>query len=347
MLDTLLRLLETLTVKLRGWSGSAMTEDKPPVEEKKAEKPAAPIDHYDPAVDRIRATSDGIVKALAAIGVILIVGIQFSSVGKLEWSGWNFDNRLLWALIAVLLGFIGIAIALLASVSVDRAGDVSLNGLVLAEKSNAKASDDDRAIYKLLSLNSSWKAGHGTFADIEARFDEAVRQRLIYVDSANHLQEISGESAERVRKKRAYYEALVIWYGSEVIRPILAFARYQSVRMAFSRSRFQMLGAAIMVGIAIGLFAWATNEPKKETPAPQAFVMPVSAHALIPSDEERARIRGIVGEGCISIETESIQVIMIAITDDDATVISVPSEGCAPKQFTLPRDRVIPAEPVS
>jgi hypothetical protein len=334
MLKTLLDAADRLLARLRAWGGMTVPDDQDATDSKSPPAPSA--DPYGPAVDRLRGTSDSIVRALAAIGALLIVGVQFSNIGGLEWTGWTASNRLLWALLAVGVGFVGVGLALLVSVGVDNAGDIALSSIVKTEQHPDRASGEMAEIWAKLQADESWKAGHADFADMEQRYNEAVKIELTCM------------APDTPPNKRSYYQSLVAYYNTTVLAPVLGFSRYVAVRREFRRSRWKLLGAAITVGFAIGLFAWATNEPNDEPSDPSAFQTPVSARVLLPSQEEQARVRGIVGDSCLPEGTASIEVILLNLDDDRASVVTLPSAGgqCGPKSFTVDRANITPVDPI-
>lgn len=282
----------------------------------------ASITRFTASVDHIRSTAKWTLAAYAAVGAILIAGSQLSSIGKFDLTEWR-----LWVAVAsIVVAIVAIALAVYFVVSVQTAGEVTLN-----ELANEEAKCGANAVHPLVARDEALLAGYTNVRHLRDTY-------YLYVKRLHEASMTDGQE-----ERRAIYDAWVNYLG-DVVGQLIAAARYAEVSDQFGKwLTFKMVGPAVLAGLAVGVFAWAANPEEDTGAAPTAFAVPVLGLLQLNEEERELLTRPLGGAACVA---EGIVVIVLSVTEQHAEVVSVPSTGCTPARFTVERTSLYPAAPV-
>jgi hypothetical protein len=272
---------------------------------------------HEPAVDpladinaanaKLRETAKWIVTSFAAIGALLLAGIQLSSLGKLtaESSGWRIA-----AVVA------GLALAIVAV-----ALTISLTSMVLAPFLNTfgavdahlDVADEVLGDRELVGLNYDELKDGIRAADEEVqRAEEAA---------GNDPDDPAVKDARAAREEWEESKRLAL----SVIGSRLLWRRYQRAR------RFLIWGALPLAAVGLAAFAWGANPPDEaaEGSSPPLEGSPtVVAVSLTPAGVNALR----EARGC---STPTLRALTISGEPGELEVVTIPAGGCDSVRFVL------------
>jgi hypothetical protein len=271
-------------------------------------KPAAEGAPSDPAAEitaanqRLRDTAKWLLTSFAAVGAILVGGLQLSSIGKLTSE--SPDGRIWATLVGIGVAALGVAIAIgfMSSVLAPH-----LNSFRSADKNTSAA---DSALKEPIGM---------TYRQLKKKIsdkDKAVNAAREQHGTASP--EYRDAVAAREKWEPTRRDALTL-IGAELL-----WDRYKKARRAVVVAIFFVLGGVVA-------FAWGANPPDDEKEKPpvalgqaplllKVTLTPAGVAALKEARDCRQRTLGVLS---------------IAGTTDKREVVTVPLAGCKPVRFVL------------
>lgn len=286
-------LLDQLIGKVAGLLGGAKKDD--------AAKSAGPAAEIAASNQRLRDTAKWILTSFAAVGAILVGGLQVSNIGKL--TGETPDARVWATLVGIAVAALGVALAIGFMSSVLQP---TLNSFRSADKNTDVA---DRALAESMRV---------TYAQLKAK----IAEKDAAVETAKNQGYDSDAYRDALADRNAWEEtrqdALTL-IGTELL-----WHRYTNARRAVLAAIFLVLGGVVA-------FAWGANPPEdeKEKPAVTLDQAPLLLDVHL-SDAGVAALKK--ARGC---QTADLQVLSIGGKSGEREVVTVPARGCNAVRFVL------------
>lgn len=189
-----------------------------------------------------------LVTALAAIGGILVGGVQLSSLGQLA-----LTNPLLYAAglaYAATLLLVGRIIWKVSEVLVTQR--VSLPELKKAEEKAKQSGGQKSDVLRLVEDNPQLLKEFGTVGEL---YDE--------------YREVEGARAAALRKGEAdevQIKETRLSYLNGIVSELLYSVLYERVRQRYDEAVRCLRNTGIFVAILVAIFAWAANPPRSSRP---------------------------------------------------------------------------------
>jgi hypothetical protein len=301
---------------------------------------AADRSGLDRAADRIREAAKWLIVSFAAVGVTLFGGLQLASLGRLSLA--QPDERFAAALGGVVLGLVGLAIAIGAASGVVTRSYVSLrwlDGLPPGDPVRTEI-EGDRELLQ----------GHPDVADLIRELDQAQQQRRSAYQ-ALYQPVPPGEPAPDPAPLIAASERANYWarWLKNVESNVLQVASYNRVAAAYRRARKWMFLGAGLTAAGITAFAWGANPP-----APAAAVQvlppaPSNVTVVVPPeqrDQARADLDGrslqqALGRDC---DLAAVTAVAVGARGEVYDVVSVRTPECDAVMFRVAPElgRVLP-----
>jgi hypothetical protein len=255
------------------------------------------------ANEALRTTAKWILTSFAAVGALLVAGLQLSSVGKL--TGDVPHDRIFAALGGVALATLGIAIAIWFTSTVLAP---SLNSFRTADEEN----DVTRDVLGDGELVGCDYAGlKAEIKKADAALKEAAKKG---VDDPDY------KTAYALREDWEVSKGLALTaVGSELL-----WRRYKRARLAV------MFAIALIAAGLVG-FAWGANPPATEKTAPPVALSQAPLHLTVTLTP--AGVAGLkTARGCSEAD---VNVLAISGTAAAREVVTVPSPSCKSVRFIL------------
>jgi hypothetical protein len=277
---------------LLGRDGTSATEPRP----------ADPAAEIAAANQRLRDTAKWLLTSFAAVGAIIVAGLQLSSIGKLTSES---PQARIWAtLLGIAVAAIGVAIAIgfMSSVLAPH-----LNSFRSADENTDAA---DRALEEPLGM---------TYEQLKTKISE--RDAAVTKARQEHgtnSSEYRTALAARDKWEPTRRDALTL-IGAELL-----WDRYKTARIAVIIAIFLVLGGVVA-------FAWGANPPDEAKQKPQVALG--QAPLLLKVTLTPAGVAALKdARGCTH---KTFQVLSISGTIDKREVVTVPRAGCKPVRFVL------------
>jgi hypothetical protein len=273
--------------------------------EKKLAAETKPVDHaaeVAAANQRVRDTAKWILTSFAAVGAILVGGLQLSSIGKLTAE--TPDARIWATLIGIFAATIGVALAIGFMSSVLQP---QLRSLRQADKDPDTASD---ALAEPLGMK---------YSELKTKLDEKYKAvddaKEQYGTTSNQYREAV---ATRQKWEDTWQDALTL-IGSEFL-----WKRYKTARIAVVVAIFLVLGGVVA-------FAWGANPPDKANE--ETAVTLGQAPLLLDVHLTPAGVTALAdARGC---KTAELAVLSVAGDAAEREVVTVPMARCQTVRFVL------------
>lgn len=279
------------------------------------------------AAERIRASSQWLLGAFAAVGAVLAGGLQIADIGEL-----TVDNlpRLILAIGGILVAVVGIISAIASAATVSTKSDVSLQWLRANPKSSAA-----RAIAEDASLTQG-----ETAESLEVHLIAAVTAARATYDEILALGDPGDEPS-----RKAQAEGLNGRYKIETARladlkavraDVLDVASFIRVKSAYQDAKSGVLAGALMAAVGITMFAWGANAPDiSEVDGGEVLPKTPSSVTVILSDDGTERFVDALGPSCAS---SNVAAIALEVDKTTYTVVSVRTEDCAVVTMQISED---------
>ena len=213
------------------------------------------FDHtrYASATESLRSTAKWLLAAMAAVGAVLVAGLQLSRLGELDEWQWMV---LAAVTAAAALGAVGYMIHQTATVLTD---DWTTLADLTATQTDA-----------LISGTPLSRARAAMFTQLRTEI-ENNRQELFAAVAGNlpELHQVLQTSTSRARAlaitapsqaPEAAWAAYQSAYIQSAAERVIDFANYQRSLILFRRVIRRVLAAGAVVVVAVGLFAFSTNQ---------------------------------------------------------------------------------------
>lgn len=252
---------------------------------------------------RVRETAKWILTSFAAVGAILVAGLQLSSLGKL--TGETPDGRIVAALAGIVLAAIGVVLAIGFMSSV-------LAPLRTSFRIANKYPDvTDRVL-------GDCELIHKTYPQLK----EKIAEKDAALDAARKL----GASSPEYKKARAEREAweknkhaALVYIGAELL-----WERYKRARRAVIVAVFLIVGGVVA-------FAWGANPPGDEKEA--APVVLGQAPLFLDVTLTPPGVAALKKKR--KCEKAALQVLSVGGSVDKREVVTIPAGGCRSVRFVL------------
>lgn len=255
------------------------------------------------ANEELRATAKWILTSFAAVGAILVAGLQLASLGKL--TGDVPDARIAAALAGIAAAALGVGIA------------IWFTSNVLAPFLNSfrRAEEEPEAAARVLADRELVGV---TYAELKTRIKQADAALANVADKG--LDDPAYQAAWRLRDEWEKSKGLALTaIGSELL-----WRRYERARMA-------VIWAIALITIGVVAFAWGANPPEDEKEKPPVALG--QAPLLLDLTLTAAGVDALKkARGCA---TSDLQVLSIAGTPAEREVVTVPAGRCKAVRFVL------------
>lgn len=291
------------------------------------------------SVDNMRATAKWIITILSALAAVLIAGTQLTSFGKLPAPDALHDARLWIAWVSGILTLIAIGAIIWKAIQVLTVGNATIADLVKEEKNHSKSKNLEYA-YKVDVLDSgeTVREFNRKWTDYRRAEDEAESE-LFAARLAAIMNPEDGQQA-RLVKVAEMTAAEVKERHRDLGRRryiLLSALRADIVGRTMSDAVPPMLYAGVIGGISLGAFVWAVNPPPE---APPAFLIPAEAIVELSPDEQQ-QYDSALGEKCVTQEFDGL---VLEVDDDQARLVSIPSDVCEVAEIDVAITSIRPAE---
>jgi hypothetical protein len=265
------------------------------------------------AIGRLRDTAKWLIGAYAAVGTVLIAGLQLTGLGGIE-----DHDHLRWAIVgagsalaAVVVGIVFVA-RVLVPIDVD---------------DEKVAKEGRKADREAMALDLGLRFG-GQAARFEVLKTQYVRARDAFVKA----REDGGENLDQLRKEMVeLYEPLARLRYAALLR---------RVKWRFNVAQAVLFVASAVVAAGVILFAWAANPsdadnakakaervgPTLEQPSPVTLTIDAKRDSL-------ATLRAALGDGCAPYR--DIEAIAIGGSVGHPEVVTLGTGGCQIVRFTV------------
>lgn len=254
------------------------------------------------AVEYLRGNVKWSLLAFGAIGTTLLAGSQLSSLGKFD-----VHEPRLWA--AVMFAILALGAA---SYAVRSAQAVAYTGHV----EYSQLTDAD---FSYVANNKPILEGFDSVAALRQIYEACIAKRY-------HDLLTPGTDAAVLESNEKWYA-----YLDSMHDKVLAYIRYNRIRLQVDRSRAQLTGASLVAAIGLLGFAWAAN-PEKATPT-IVVSAPVSEARIELTEAGQKALAPLLGEACVKLL--NLPVLTLSVTEKGSDVLTVKSKDCAIGRFTL------------
>jgi hypothetical protein len=267
--------------------------------------PPDPAEHYDKAVTNYRETAKWILSVFAAIAGVLLAGLQLSNLGKAD------APYLTIAAIAAAfaLGAVGAIIWLATTVL---ASGVVTETSLRAYPRTVGSKDINLNDKLLLDGYDTVVAFLDDYTIIGAQYEQARKNN----DQAT-VTRLTPKIKQLVQTRST----------------LLPIARYAIVLRSFNVAMRWMFVCGIVAAIAIGVFAWATNQKSVTN---TIFQEPPSTAAVTLTTTGQAALKDSLGADCVA--QPQVAVILLSVADGKFEVVTIPSNICQVAKFTVDAD---------
>jgi hypothetical protein len=280
------------------------SNDKPKQDEAKA--PATYEENLAAAAQRIRDTAKWLVAAFAAVGALLIAGMQLKDLGALEGP----DAWL--AAIGAALGIAGVIVVVFCAAAVLAAGRLPLADVVGDPPRRAD-------IRERLQRSPNLYQPFDSIDEFHEKLSDSWRQQatafIDYNDESKSL-------ADREAAGRRYQSTLVfVRQFNPLNRRLLATAEYENVRARWDQSRKVIAAGIVVCAVGAGLFAYTSAPDDDETATPAVMASPARAFLHL-SESGRDEFAAVLGKQCT---TRNLPVLALGRTNGNYDLVTDPA----------------------
>jgi len=297
----------TLTVLEQRATAGSSSGAPPPAAPPPQAHAVDPLGEIRTANEKLRDTAKWIITSFAAIGAILLAGIQLSNVGKLTAD--TSECRVAAVIAGVVLAILGIGVAM------------AFTSRVLAPFLNTFRSADEHPDVTDRVLGDGELIGltYGELKTSVREVKEAVRA----------AQEASGDDSEDPTLKEAE-RAHDEWEDSR--RLALAMIGRELLWQRYERSRRMLIWVALpLTAFGLAVFAWGANPPAADADQSSAVLERVPklvfvklSNAGVDALRERRRC-----------SRPTLQALTISGDPGAVEVVTIPAGGCEAVRFVL------------
>jgi len=263
----------------------------------------APFAEIDAANARLRDTAKWILTSFAAVGALLVAGLQLSSLGEL--TGDTPDSRIFAALVGIAAAAFGVALAIWCT------------STVLAPFLNTFGSADEEI-----------KTARKVLADREIvgeTYDE-LKEKIAHADTA-----IDEAATKHGRDSPEYVAAVAAREEWEPLKQLaLASIGSKLLWRRYARARKGVVVAIALVTAGVVAFAWGANAPEEEKETP---VVLGEAPLLLDVTLTPAGVEALAKKR--ACEQKTLMVLSIGGEEGKREVVTIPRGSCRAVRFVL------------
>jgi hypothetical protein len=261
------------------------------------------------AADRIRESAKWLIASFAAVGAILIAGLQIADIGGLTGS------RLAWAIVGIILGVAGVVFAIAAASSVVTKSFVTLKALADQSKDQEprKSLDGDRVLL----------GGYESVSDLHDAYASAMAARVHALEV--HYAKPTVVTKDTADRTRDWANVL-----DRIQKPVLDRASFLTLANSYKKARYGILCGAGLTAFGIATFAWAANPPEPSSPSPVVAKIPSNVTVVI--RRPSSTLKMMLGSTC---DLTAVKAIAIADLGANYQVTSIPTSRCKAAVFVV------------
>lgn len=274
-------------------------------------------DRYAKGIEQLRSAAKWLLTALAAVGAVLISGVQITGLGGLS------GHRLAMAVVGVALGLLGVTCAILAT------GRVLVTIVSVPEQlTTAKRYDPLR---KLVARHPV-PLLRNKAPTLEALIDANNAAQLAKREAYDERLATAAGTPQRAVADREFAEAEEKHEDlEETVSRVQSLGLLLVIRRRFSDAVFITLLGGVIAAVGAVIFAYWANPPKSFAPTTV-----VKAHTkvhliLTPTGEVAVRHR--IGQHC---DLTTLKAIVLGGTEAAPDVVVIPARHCAALRLTVP-----------
>lgn len=278
-------------------------------------------DASEPAGERIRETAKWLTVSLAAIGGVLITGIQFSNLGAAK----PWDERFVGLIVGATLSLAGVTTLLWGAIRTAVTPSVSVTMLDDAFRTaKLKRWSLQKAINKAnshLKKDASLLGGYTSFEQLAEEYRAGVTQRL--AAAGTYYADPTNADSKRVLEVAIQRASLL----SVTLVAVLKMASYNLLARRWRQMQWLAAIGATLAVAGVGLFTWGANPPKAATAsaATPAVVDTPTVGSLTLTHTGQGALGKTLGETCPT--DAALHVLRLEATDSGADIL-VQHEDC-------------------
>ena len=264
-------------------------------------------------VERVREAAKWLIGAFAAIGGLLIAGVQLSDAGQLAIE--DDEGRLAVALFGLIFGVGGVIWAILENVRILLPTAMTFGRL-----------EADPELVKYFTDNPELIPGPAkTIAALKGEYEERVKAYETAVADLDKAESDPHKAALKQADKQ-------LARAERDLQDVFGLANWKAIEKLFKDVRFNIVVATVLAAAGIAFFAWAANPPEEEKESGEKPVLGTAPNLgrLIFKPEAEPQLRQALGGRC---EIGKVQVLVIGGTKKEPEVVSIPRAGCDAVRF--------------
>lgn len=280
---------------------------------------AAPsTDSTTAGIERLRETAKWLIGAYAAVGTVLVAGLQLTNLGKIE-----DETRLLAAIATVFVALVAVVVAIWKIT--DVLGPVKVEEADLAPNSPAgKMATETPSLLKGQALD---------LESLQKRHEEALKEYQLKRDKAR------GDSTAKPEAEQAYKLVMAL---NDPLASMRNIALFEKLKKKFDRAKRWLGASAVLTAGCVIAFAWAAN-PSEESQADakaQEHGPTIARPSLVTVsvDLHRSSLKALrekLGGGC---NLAMVHALVVGGTTADPEVITLPKHHCRDVRFVVSED---------
>jgi hypothetical protein len=271
------------------------------------------------SAQRIRDTAKWLIAAFAAVGAILIAGLQLKDLGQLD----GIDAVL--AAVGAVLGIAGVVVVLFCASAILAAGRVPMTDLT---GTSARRPDITERLERSPNLFQPFDSIEQFNQELSERWRTQAQAFLEYND------ETKPDEARRAARDRYMVAGRFLRQFNPLNRRLLATAEYENVRSRWDGNRAWIVVGVVVAAIGAGLFAYTSQpgeDPATEEPAVPATPARGFLHLTEAGQDEFAEI---LGQDC---PTRNLPVLALGRSEDGYDLVTDPDDEsvCSVKRIEV------------
>jgi hypothetical protein len=280
---------------------------------KKAEEgktaPPTQEDALASAAERIRDTAKWLVASFAAVGGLLIAGLQLKDLGALEGADVTV------AAIGAGLGIAGVLIVLLSSAAVLSAGRVPMADLVGTEPARAD-------ITARLQRSPNLYQPYNSISEFNQKLSDEWKAQTEALIAHQEAEE--GSAEQRAAEARYLKADAYLTKFNPINRRLLSSAEYENVRSRWDDARKWVFTGVVLAAVGAGMFGFSSPQTEAQEAA-QTVPSAPSPGFLHLNEAGREDFADILGDEC---EARNLPVIALSESASGTyELVTDPEEG--------------------
>ena len=259
------------------------------------------------AIDQFRSVGKWIITSFAAVGTLLLAGVQLTSLGSL--TGWR-----------LFVAIAGLAVAVIAVIAAIATLTSLLEPHVSAPDQAVKDADNPRTeLGKFVADHqlTLFPSGINTAGQLATEFD-AIRSAT------------TGSQAAREKRLAILRNSLsdIVWWSA-----------YLGAKERFDRTRTSVVRMAVLVAIGAILYAWAatSTDMANSASSPSAAVQAMPVTVLVKlTPAGSSALSEVLSRSCIAVATKGgVQAIALSADSSQTTLVLIPIRHICPTPIEI------------